>query len=607
MVYDTLRQEGGLVPPNRRLMATAQMRPGSSMQGTPTSGSTGTGGGRAGAPRFEPDVFGKYYLLQRVGVGGMAEVIRAKTVGAGGFQKELVIKRVLPRLARDRVFVRMFVNEAKIAVGLTHPNIAQILELGEIDGTYFMAMELVEGVDLNALAPLFREEGSTLSTDEAVWLVFEALKGLDHAHRRTDPLGRPLNIVHCDISPDNIMVTFDAAVKILDFGIAGIATNLSNRHEGMVMGKVNYLSPEQAVAKNVGHRSDIYSAGVVLYHLVTGDYPYGRFESIEDLVPLVRRTAKYVPATQRNPRIPEDLDVIMRRAVELDPRKRYRDAREFLTDLEEAIYPTPHSTIAEHVRTKVGAAFAEDKNRLARLRANDATVMRILAKRVESAPEQHWRPGSGEQAPLPPPPSEGTPPPREARTTGTTAKRRRIEVPWWHVSFPQILLALVMAVALVGAYEMVRSTLFVRTVLVIESEPSGARAFLDGTALSGVTPIVVDDLFARQSYDVRVELDDHDTWSGTSAGNGESVQRVKARLERRYGPIVVTSVPGGADVLINDELMGKTPLEIERIDLRGPMKLGLRRAGFEMHEEILGHLEAGHELSRQLERRTRRR
>ncbi len=557
-------------------------------------------------PRFEPDVFGKYFLLQRIGIGGMAEVIRAKTVGAGGFQKELVIKRVLPRFAKDASFVRMFVNEAKITVGLAHPNIAQVLELGEIGGTYFMAIELIDGVDLANIAPLFRGDTPTLTIDDAVWLMFEALKGLDYAHRRTDPLGQHLGIVHCDISPDNLMVTFDAAVKILDFGIARVATSLSNRRKGMVMGKMNYLSPEQALGKEVDPRSDIYAAGVVLYHLVTGDFPYGRFDSLEALTPIVTGAAKYVPAVQHNPRVPEELDAVLRKAVELNPKKRFPDARFFLMALEEVLYPTSHSAIAEHVRMKVGQSFTERKDRLSRLRANDDAVMRILARRAQDAPPSE-KPDTGETSVVTPPPFEQTPSlHRGAKTSGTDLKRRHLERPWWHVSIPQVVVALIMAVILAGGYEFVRTQFFARGVLVLESEPTGARVFLDGSLMPGVTPNIVEDFRTSRAYGIRMELDDHDGWTGNTPGDGSQVQRVRAELVRRYGPVRVVSVPQGAEVFINDESVGQAPLDIERFNLVGPTKISLERPGFERHEQVLRDIEAGQELIYELERRRRR-
>jgi eukaryotic-like serine/threonine-protein kinase len=580
-------------------MSTARAR-----QPTPTSGG-GQGASAAGVPRFEPDTFGKYYLLQRIGIGGMAEVIRAKTVGAGGFQKELVIKRVLPRFAKDQGFVRMFVNEAKITVGLAHPNIAQILELGEIGGTYFMAMELVDGVAVTDLAGLFRQPGSTISVDHAVWTVFEALKGLDYAHRRTDPLGKPLGIVHCDISPDNIMITFDAAVKVLDFGIARVATGLSNHKEGVVMGKVNYLSPEQAVGKDVDARSDVFAAGAVLYHLCTGDYPYGRFENLESLVPLVSGEARYVPAAEHNPQVTPDLDEVIAKAVALDKDARYPDARSFMVALEEILYPTPHSSIAEHLRVQLTGSFAEKKERIARLRSNDATVMRILAKRAEAAPAGASD-GTGEHA-LVAPPTDVSGPPREALTAGQAPKRRRIEAPWWHFGPFQILVTLVLAAALAAGANVVQTTFFAKGVLVIESEPPGARVFVNNGPMPGVTPLAVRDLPTREAQSVRIVLDDHFPWEGMSPADGDTVQGMRVTLERSIGPIRVTSRPAGAEVLLNDELQGRTPLTLERVELRGPTKITLRRAGFELDEVVLRDLEAGQAIHRELERAARRR
>ncbi len=552
----------------------------------------------SGVPRFEPEVFGKYFLLQRMAVGGMAEVIRAKTLGAGGFQKELVVKRILPKLAKDHSFVRMFVNEAKITVGLTHPNIAQIFELGQVGETYFMSMELVDGIQVRELVPLFREH--RLGVDHAVWLCLEALKGLDHAHRATDALGVPLGIVHCDISPDNLMVTFDAGVKVVDFGIARAATGLSNAKSGTVMGKVNYLSPEQATAGAVDARTDVFAVGVVLYHLLTGAYPYGRFERLEDLVPLVAGEVPYIAAREHDKRIPDELDPILKRAVAVRREDRFPDARALMVALEETLYPTPHSAIAEHLRVEVGRTFASHRDRMARLRANDETVMRILGRRVEAkakdeSPDLELVEALTRQR-------DHT---RTQRTAPVRRPRPRRRSPW-RLSLAQLAVSVLLAAAL-AASGLAGWRWLAPGALVITSTPPGARVIVDGTPAPGVTPVVLQGMNRHKRYRIRVQSAGHADWTGAAVPDGRGVTVVNADLESQEGDLEVESVPPGAEVFLDDAPRGRTPTVLRGVDLRVPHKLELRRRGFEPDAAVLQHLHGGDTVKRVLHRAGRRR
>ena len=219
---------------------------------------------------FKPHLFGKFFLLQRLAIGGMAEIYRSRVPGAGGFEKELVVKRILPARAQDEGFIKMLVNEAKLTVQLTHSNIAQVYECGTIDGNYFISMELVHGVSLKETMSAFSRAGAQLTPEQSIFVVLQLLAGLDYAHRKTDGAGNPLRIVHCDVSPDNALVSWEGEVKLLDFGIARAATNLSNYKEGMLMGKLGYVAPEQAsLESRWDHRVDLFAAGIILYELLT--------------------------------------------------------------------------------------------------------------------------------------------------------------------------------------------------------------------------------------------------------------------------------------------------------------------------------------------------
>ncbi|MEM9489203.1 MAG: serine/threonine-protein kinase, partial [Myxococcota bacterium] len=272
--------------------------------------------------------FGKYQLIRRIGSGGMAEVFLARTAVAQGLAKELVIKKIHPAYARSRHFVGMFVAEAKIALGLNHPNIVQVFDFGTVGGTFFLAMEYVDGCDLLYLVKEAVHRQQPVPLGLCAHIVREVAKALDYAHRKTDEFGEPLGIVHRDVSLQNVLVSWDGAVKLVDFGIArarGVHEN-----EGVVKGKYAYMSPEQARGDAVDLRSDIYSAGVVLFELCCGEplFP-GRGREI-----LAQVKAGAVPRPRDiNPDIPDALEHIILRALCFNRDDRYATARDLHTAL----------------------------------------------------------------------------------------------------------------------------------------------------------------------------------------------------------------------------------------------------------------------------------
>ena len=264
----------------------------------------------------------------------MAEVFLARSFGAEGLEKLLVIKKILPAFSKNRHFVSMFIDEAKIAVTLSHPNIVQIFEFGQVGRDYYLAMEHIEGVDLGKLVSHARRQHLSCPSGDAVFICMELAKGLDYAHRKRDQLGEPLDIVHRDVSPQNLLIAREGAVKIVDFGIAK-ARSISEE-EGVVKGKFAYMPPEQARGGAIDHRSDLYAAGVILYELLVGKSPYG--------VPGAEVNAEMVARAEvKRPRdlIPElsqELDNIIMRALARDPESRYQTARDLQLDLTRYLY-----------------------------------------------------------------------------------------------------------------------------------------------------------------------------------------------------------------------------------------------------------------------------
>jgi len=219
----------------------------------------------------KPVPFGKYYLLERINVGGMAEVFKAKTFGVEGFERLLAVKRILPNIAEDEEFITMFIDEAKIAVQLQHANIAQIFDLGKVDDSYFIALEYVNGRDLRSIFDRMRSRGEALPIALACHVMMQVCEGLDYAHNKRDGQGRELHLIHRDISPQNVLIGYDGEVKLIDFGIAKAAGKASTTQAGILKGKFGYMSPEQVRGLPIDKRSDIFAVGIVLYELLTGE------------------------------------------------------------------------------------------------------------------------------------------------------------------------------------------------------------------------------------------------------------------------------------------------------------------------------------------------
>lgn len=214
--------------------------------------------------------FGKYFLLDKLGTGGMAEIYKAKTFGSDGFEKTVVIKKILPHWANDPEFVRMLVDEAKLSVMLDHPNIVDVMDLGSVENTYYIAMACIDGFDLKTLMNRMEEKGRKIPIDIAAYVTMQSAAGLDYAHKKIGPDGQPLNIIHRDVSPHNILLSYNGDVKISDFGIAKAASKGSFTATGMLKGKFSYMSPEQTRGETLNQQSDIFSLGIVLYEMLTG-------------------------------------------------------------------------------------------------------------------------------------------------------------------------------------------------------------------------------------------------------------------------------------------------------------------------------------------------
>jgi serine/threonine protein kinase/Flp pilus assembly protein TadD len=281
---------------------------------------------------FKPKQFGKYQLLDRIAAGGMAELFRAKLTGAQGFEKLMAIKKILPSLSGEENLVTSFIDEAKLAALLHHENIIQIYDFGSMDDQYFIAMEYLFGKDLRTISRAAGKKDLPLELENILYIMSRICAGLDYSHNLKDLQGKPLNIIHRDINPQNILITYEGQIKIIDFGIAKAASHNTQTRENLIKGKLAYMSPEQANGLPIDHRSDIFSTGIILYELLADRRMFtGETMHVLSLV----REAQYDPPEEVIPDLPTQLNSILHRALEKDPDDRYQNAGEMLADIEE--------------------------------------------------------------------------------------------------------------------------------------------------------------------------------------------------------------------------------------------------------------------------------
>ena len=307
---------------------------------------------------MEPTKFGNYYLIERVNIGGMAEVFKAVSYGVEGFERQFAVKRVLPNISEDLEFIEMFIDEAKIAVQLNHANIGQIFELGQVGNAYFIAMEFVQGKDLRAIFDRARKLGRTLDPAMACHVIKDVCEALEYAHNKKDEHQNSLNLVHRDVSPQNIIVSYDGEVKLIDFGIAKAAGKASRTQAGILKGKFGYMSPEHVRGKPIDRRSDLFALAVVLFELLTlercfqGESDFSTLEKVRNVD--IRRPSSI------NRNIPPELERILVRGLSRSPDERYQSAAELQDALQKFLYQSGSFYARKDLAAFMDQTFRED-------------------------------------------------------------------------------------------------------------------------------------------------------------------------------------------------------------------------------------------------------
>lgn len=321
----------------------------------------------------QPVPFGKYLLLERISVGGMAEVFKARPLSGNGSTRLVAIKRILPAIAEDVDFIQMFVDEAKITGQLNHPNIAQLYELGRVDDAHFIAMEFVWGKDLLQVQNRFRRLKQSMKPAMAAFVARCICMGLDHAHRKTDASGSLLGIIHRDVSPQNILISYNGDVKVIDFGIAKAASRATKTQAGIIKGKFGYMSPEQVRGLPLDRRSDVFAIGTILYEMLTTERLFvgeSDFATLEKV-----RNVDVPPPSAVNPACPAALEAIILRALARNVDDRYQWASDMLVDLQayQQAAPFTAAQLAGWMREQFAGDVERDRSRFQEHRKIDPT------------------------------------------------------------------------------------------------------------------------------------------------------------------------------------------------------------------------------------------
>jgi serine/threonine protein kinase len=337
--------------------------------------------------------FGQYHIVRHIGGGGMAQIYLAKSRGLAGFEKHLALKVINPEFADEERFIQMLIDEAKITVGLNHVNICQVFDLGQVGGIYYIAMEFVDGIDVLELVNGLHALGERVPVEAVALIGRQICSGLHYAHTKKDRSGQPLNIVHRDISPQNILVSRAGEVKVVDFGIAKAAGMSTRTHAGVIKGKVHYMAPEQAMGQKADSRTDIFSSGIVLWEMLTSQMVYSG-DNVRELVEKVRRAAIPPPSSVR-PEIPPALDFIVMKALACRTEDRFATAHEFQIELTKFLSASAPDYSGSHLSVLVERVLAHkrgDADKLVEVHISKAELLADVHSVISEAIDESTSP-----------------------------------------------------------------------------------------------------------------------------------------------------------------------------------------------------------------------
>jgi serine/threonine protein kinase len=301
-----------------------------------------------------------YQILRKIASGGMGSVYLAEQLGADGFRKIVAIKTIKKEYLKNKENVDLFVGEAKLVADLIHENVLQVYQLGQTKGVYYIVMEYAHGKNLADFIRAHKDMHKVSNVDIGAFVISRVCRALNYAHEAKDMRGQPLNIVHRDVTPSNVIITYGGVVKLTDFGIAKAVIMVTPDEAEVIMGKLPYMSPEQAKFVGTTRQSDVFSLGLVMYELLTNTVVY----NVNDIDDLVDKMDNYSikPPRRLNPHIPEKLEAIMIRALEVNPANRYQTAREFGQDLEHYMYDGGYGPTNEKLQRYLQRLFPQESS-----------------------------------------------------------------------------------------------------------------------------------------------------------------------------------------------------------------------------------------------------
>lgn len=566
---------------------------------------------------------GQYYLLERISQGGMAEIYKGLAYDLAGIKKTVCIKKIMPHIAASREFIDMLIDEAKIAVNLNHGNIAQIYDLGKAGEDYFIVMEYVEGQTLSKIFKKAVRTGQKIPVSLICHIIAEVANGLNYMHRKTDEAGTALNIIHRDISPQNIMVSLSGTVKIIDFGIAKAAVKVGHTESGIVKGKFAYMSPEQAKGDPLDHRSDIFSLGILFHELLTGARLFKGPNNKETLKNVKR--AKVTPPSKIDPNLPGTLDPIVLKALEKDRRLRYS----FASDLKDEILKFLHAFDPDfrpaQLALFVRELFAEELSLIKNLGLEEPGTPHLLLEKTEVTSARsagiNWKDYLLEAPWLEEKPSEN----QEKEMEESEESREEKTDKKWLAKLPfqkQVWIWSLILAGILGMVAILRwnfsdkpqpssaslptpptAVESLSAKLSVQSNPAGAKIFLDDQETGRFTPSELENLEPNKRHTLGLFLKRHKFFKTDFEAAPGQTQNFHIELALDYGSLKISSDPPGATLFINGEAKGTAPLLLESLEPETVVKIEASLEGYApFTQELLIEPGRQHQMQIKLER-----
>jgi len=534
--------------------------------------------------------FGKYLLLKRLALGGMAEIWLAKQLGVQGFEKLVVVKKILEQFAGEKEFVSMFLDEARLAATLNHPHVVQIYDLGQEGVSFYIAMEFIAGHDLLSVLRKCKNAQLALPPALAARMLAGACDGLHYAHTRKDHRGNPINLVHRDVSPSNLLVTYDGGLKVVDFGIAKAESHSTKTEAGKLKGKFSYMSPEQIRAEPLDARSDVFALGIVLHEILVGRRLFKRDSELAIMQDILEGEVR--PPSELRPDVPKALDEIVLKALQKDRKKRYASAQEMQLALEKYLASTPEPPTSFHVSQFMMELFSDEHLAYQRLLQELPTAE---PDQLVSIFEQGHRTSNSQLSGFTTPKARQP----EGDEPATQIADVEVEIEEEAVRRPTRRKGLVAGIATVVAVALAGLLAFVLTrppppppepvvgELAVESDPTGATVLLDGAPTPVRTPGTLRELALDRDLRLRFEKEGREPREVTvrltkqSASKSISVDLPPEQV--KPGALeIVTEPPGATVVLDGKPQTGVTPLTLS--ELASGME-HLVRVSLEGHQE----------------------